>query len=589
MLILVLILCLATSLYVALRRKDSLSLYLLGMSVCNLVMFAGIIVYIAAIGGTAAQQREFLFLVPKLQVWLHALPIPMDRLGYVVAVGRSLFPLFALQAALEATMIPALRRRMKSLRLAACVVPALSLVYYYPAVFRTVVSGRFWLLPLTIHVSLTWIILYLAAAGLLFFQEYHATTMPVFKRNTRYVLLSFASISTLYLLYASKDPAQIYNMFISEYIRLGISSYISGALPALGWIILGLCTVFFVVLGSYNLVRYTQLTYDDTRQDMILKRKFDAAGTGVSVFVHGVKNQLLSSRVLHKKLSRALAGDPPDMAQVRACAVQLNELNEGMLRRMDELYRTVKNNSIALTAVPVEGLVERFHGKYPGQPVRLDVGTDRLVLADLSHLSEAVCNLLCNGYEAAVQAGREEPQVVLRVRAERMWTVLEVEDNGPGIPPERQGKIFEPFVTSKNTNYNWGMGLYYVRKIVRSHLGRLRLESRDGEGARFQIMLPLYDPRQKERSHNGKDNPGDGGGGLPPAAGGLLRRGIRPERYGGGGLRRLRRGDRFPGGHRPLRRDSDGHRNGDHRRGHPGRRGHHGAAPGGQNPVPHRP
>lgn len=67
MLILVLILCLATSLYVALRRKDSLSLYLLGMSVCNLVMFAGIIVYIAAIGGTAAQQREFLFLVPKLQ------------------------------------------------------------------------------------------------------------------------------------------------------------------------------------------------------------------------------------------------------------------------------------------------------------------------------------------------------------------------------------------------------------------------------------------------------------------------------------------------------------------------------------------
>lgn len=216
MLILVLILCLATSLYVALRRKDSLSLYLLGMSVCNLVMFAGIIVYIAAIGGTAAQQREFLFLVPKLQVWLHALPIPMDRLGYVVAVGRSLFPLFALQAALEATMIPALRRRMKSLRLAACVVPALSLVYYYPAVFRTVVSGRFWLLPLTIHVSLTWIILYLAAAGLLFFQEYHATTMPVFKRNTRYVLLSFASISTLYLLYASKDPAQIYNMFISE-------------------------------------------------------------------------------------------------------------------------------------------------------------------------------------------------------------------------------------------------------------------------------------------------------------------------------------------------------------------------------------
>lgn len=502
MLILVLFLCLATSAYVALRRRDSLSVYLLGMSVCNLIMLAGIVVYIAKIGGTAAQQRTFLFLIPDLQTWLLGAPIPMDQLGYLVAVGRSLFPLFALLAALEATMITRLRRRLRTLRIAACVVPVLSLIFYYPAVFRGVMGGRLWLLPAMIWLNLAWIVLYLAAAALLLFQEYHATTMPVFKRNTRYVLLSFASISALYLLYASKDPAQIYNMFVSEYIRLGISSYISPGLPALGWVLLGLCTVFFVVLGSYNLVRYTQLAYDDSRQDMILRRKFDAAGTGVSVFVHGVKNQLLSSRVLHKKLSRALAEEPPDLAQVRACAVQLNELNEGMLRRMDELYRTVKNNAISLTAVPVselaEAAVERFHGKYPDQPVEVDVNTGRPVLADLSHLSEALCNLLCNGYEAAVQAGRENPHVRLRIRGERMWTVVEVEDNGPGIPAEIRVKIFEPFFTSKNTNYNWGMGLYYVRKIVQSHFGRLRLESRDGEGARFQIMLPLYDPRQKE-------------------------------------------------------------------------------------------
>ena len=142
--------------------------------------------------------------------------------------------------------------------------------------------------------------------------------------------------------------------------------------------------------------------------------------------------------------------------------------------------------------------MERFHGKYPGQPVEVELSTDRPVLADLGHLSEAVCNLLCNGYEAAVQAGREEPRVTLRIRAERMWTVVAVEDNGPGIPPEKRGRIFEPFFTSKNTNYNWGMGLYYVRKIVQSHLGKLRLESREGQGASFLIMLPVYDPRRKE-------------------------------------------------------------------------------------------
>ena len=502
MLIVVLLLCLATSVYVALRRRDPLSLYLLGMSLCSLAMLAGIVVYIAKIGGTAAQQRTLLFLFPGLQTWLLNVPVPMDKLGYLVSVGRSLFPLFVLQAALETTMIPFVRRRMRLLRGLACAVPLLSLLYYYPPVFRWVIHGRLWLLPTMVNINIVWIVLYLAVSVVLMLLEYRATTMPVFRCNFRYVLLSVVSISALYLLYASKDPAQIYNMFVSEYIRLGISSYISPTLPALGWLVLGLCTVFFVGLGSYAMVRYTQLNYDDDRQDMILQRKFDAAGMGISVFVHGVKNQLLSSRVLHKKLSRALAAEPPDLAQARVCAAQLNELNEGMLRRMDELYRTVKSNAISLRPVPAAELaraaVERFHGKYPGRPVEVELATDRPVLADLGHLSEAVCNLLCNGYEAAVQAGREEPRVSLRIRAERMWTVVAVEDNGPGIPAENRGKIFDPFFTSKNTNYNWGMGLYYVRKIVQSHLGKLRLESRDGAGAAFLIMLPVYDPRRKE-------------------------------------------------------------------------------------------
>ena len=88
--------------------------------------------------------------------------------------------------------------------------------------------------------------------------------------------------------------------------------------------------------------------------------------------------------------------------------------------------------------------------------------------------------------------------IELLARGERMWTVLEVRDNGKGIPAELQNKIFEPFFTSKNTNYNWGMGLYYVRKIVKSHLGRLRLESRPDQGTSFFIMLPLYDAHEEE-------------------------------------------------------------------------------------------
>lgn len=503
MLIIVLVICLGVSVYVAIRRRDRLALCFLGMNLSEVLMLAGIIVYIAKLGGVAAGERGFLFFSQHLQHRLLFLPVSMYKLGYLVALGRTLFPFFLVMTVLETTMLRWVRCRLRTLRALVAIPTLFFLAYYFPPVFRTLVRGRFQLLTAMIPVSMAWILLCVALALVLLFQEYHATTVPFFKRNFRYVLLSVGSVTAFYLFYATKDPAQIYNMFIGEYIRLGITSYIiSPSLPGAGWIILGVCTILFVILGSYGMVRYTQIDYNANREEMSLQRKFDAAGMGVSVFVHGIKNQLLSSRVLHKKLSRALDSDPPDMEQVHACAATLRELNEGMLMRMDELYRTVKDSALSLRPVGVDQVVassvDRFHSKYPDAPVRVELGTSRLVLADLGPLSEAVYNLITNGYEAAVQAGREAPQVEIVTRAERMWTVLEIRDNGGGIPPDLQSRIYDPFFTSKNTNYNWGMGLYYVRKIVKSHWGLLRLESRVGSGSVFFVMLPLFDADQKE-------------------------------------------------------------------------------------------
>lgn len=495
MFLIVLILCVVTSVFVVIWRRDTLSLYLLGMSVSNLLMLAGVIMYIAKMGGLAATEQVFLFLVPEIQRWLLYLPISMSPLGYTVAIGRTLFPYFLLLVALEMTMIPWIRQRGRMLRLLALVPPVFFLIYYYPPVFRFLVTGRFWLLAAMLPISMGWIMIYLLVSLALMVREYLDITIHFFKQNFRTMLLAVFSITVLYLLYATKDPAQIYNMFIGEYIRLGVTSYINPSLSVVGWTILGLCTVGFVIVGSYGMVRYVKLNYAEDREDVTLQRKFDAAGMGISVFVHGIKNQLLACRVVHKKLTRALDSPQPDLEQVCTCAVQLRELNEGMLRRMDELYRAVKTSALSLRPVGVDEVVdsalERFHGKYPEAHVTVTLGTCRSVLADVGPLGEAVYNLLSNGYEAAVLAG-QEPKVELITCAERKWTVLEVRDNGGGIPPEQQGRIYDPFFTSKNTNYNWGMGLYYVRKIVRSHWGRLRLESRAGEGSSFFVMLPLF-------------------------------------------------------------------------------------------------
>ena len=126
------------------------------------------------------------------------------------------------------------------------------------------------------------------------------------------------------------------------------------------------------------------------------------------------------------------------------------------------------------------------------------------MLADTNYLAEALYNLMTNGWEANLAAGHEDSPVSLIGYNVRLYTVLEVRDNGTGIDQAERKQIFEPFYSSKNTNFNWGMGLYHVRTIVRSHLGTLRVENRKGGGAAFFILLPRYDGRTRREGRRDK-------------------------------------------------------------------------------------
>ena len=109
------------------------------------------------------------------------------------------------------------------------------------------------------------------------------------------------------------------------------------------------------------------------------------------------------------------------------------------------------------------------------------------VLARGSELNQVWTNLLDNAIDALGESGT----ITVRTRSEAECAVVEISDDGPGLPEDLRARIFEPFFTTKPVGSGTGLGLDTVRKIVEErHRGSIEVESRPGETT-FRVWLPL--------------------------------------------------------------------------------------------------
>jgi PAS domain S-box-containing protein len=105
-------------------------------------------------------------------------------------------------------------------------------------------------------------------------------------------------------------------------------------------------------------------------------------------------------------------------------------------------------------------------------------------------LFRAVTNLLSNANKYTPRGGK----VTLRAELRNGEIVIQVEDNGPGIPPEAQARLFERFYRVKNTEEKvsgTGLGLAIVKSVAEKHAGRVFVESEPNQGSIFGIVLPV--------------------------------------------------------------------------------------------------
>jgi signal transduction histidine kinase len=133
----------------------------------------------------------------------------------------------------------------------------------------------------------------------------------------------------------------------------------------------------------------------------------------------------------------------------------------------------------------VTGAVGHLQGEAAGRGVALETSCDGFRLdGDESLLTSALVNLVKN----AVQVSKAGQRVRVSGRVEGAHGVIEVADEGPGISHELQGRIFEPFYTTREKGT--GLGLALARKLAEANGGALTLESAPGRTV-FRLTVPL--------------------------------------------------------------------------------------------------
>lgn len=238
---------------------------------------------------------------------------------------------------------------------------------------------------------------------------------------------------------------------------------------------------------------YSEITNQRHIQSKLVQtEKMAALGQLVSGIAHELNNPLTSIMgYAQLALGRVPETLNNEVQMIFAQAERARRIVKNLLffARQAQPERTrVDLNEIVERTVALRG----YELKIENIAIRCELAADLpATLADPHQLQQVVLNLLVNAEQAILESrGRGSIQLRTRKSAESRL-LIEVTDDGPGIPAEIASRIFDPFFTTKPPGLGTGLGLSIVYGIVEQHGGDVAFENLPGGGAKFTVEIPL--------------------------------------------------------------------------------------------------
>lgn len=250
--------------------------------------------------------------------------------------------------------------------------------------------------------------------------------------------------------------------------------------------------------------KQAELALEEQRAMLARATRIATMSEMVGGLSHEVNQPLYAIKNFGAAILKMLDREPVDLALIREWAEMISTSAERageIIRRLREFLagKQVDWQTVGIAEL-IDGAVSMVEFELAKRRIQLHRHIDppgASIEADRVQLQQVLINLIRNAVEALQTLGEAEKEIVVSARALGGRVVLEVTDNGPGIPPEIRQNLFQAFQTTKPEGM--GLGLTISRTIVNAHGGAIEFRPNEGGGASFSIVLPTRGPKGVSR------------------------------------------------------------------------------------------